>query len=1495
MAHKGLFVGHGAMGEVGVMDHAGRMGRHQTTNSSQQQQQQQHSSTLNTLARTPSVIPSRTASVMMSGVDGALLASMSGGDNGNTALSATFGGTSSAAAARDDPTALGLAFSPTAKYRPASSASAFTQRLTQQIERKGSDGALLLPEGGGFFRKDTVLQGNTKQSAFLNSSAPNSKTANMGMPASPVSKRPLLHHTAAAGGGGGAASYHHTASFASKLVAMSNEECDARAKASDMEANEALRKAETLLKDAKANNNTAAGGNANHANGSGGDGDLLNGTTMSLRSGEGKDQHHNQQGGPRAVLAAEARKNVKVVLRPAGQSNTERSFYQSMLRGSSAIARQSRTPAGLLQVNATTNEPLSINHPATLRMRQLLLGDDHRRSGKRKRKKNSLNSTRNNYGGGGGNSSGYSDEDNASNSGGALRSPRRGGKSLATNLLDTMFTPSAVSIDSIVHTAGEEAIRQAHEGNARKGLRSALADNPYGLPLGNTTASAAANTSSASGAAARLNHSNTSAHHKRSGHQNTSSNGGLHPLAVLHEINSRPHSSAGDHHNASTSMVNLSTTAKSNAQQRISRLAFTKMSVLMDGACDKANADAFRARSNALTNILAVINDDPKAKEEVVERARLAKLHRYGRGFTANTLVYPPELAAIIKAKKEQAAEHTAMGQQMAARPSTSNGGGGSDAPPVATSAVAVPVLSSSSPHRAPNDSTLLSSGASDGGGSDGMSSSRGGKGQPTNWMARNANRARLHQHLVAADRARFAEVEQDRWERAMLSREQQFYDRAAVLDEEEATIRGLGKSAAHRWATLVTFVASVQRMRRFIAYQKQEAERLALAGGLHEGDSDADGHGGDDSDVIDPNVLDEAATKRLLSLIIALQAKPRFLLTIHRFREKRRRVAAGIVHSFLITLRDASKMQMRVRQLLAHIRVIQRNVRRYLAKRRAERELWLVMINSLIEERLAFTRQITMDYEKEVRRRKAALMVNVKQHHHTSATAASHNKDQSASAPADPSSPHHPPAHGKEGVSSTSTSAAPPHRDGPSDHALAMDAASLLIQLHGNGSGVGLGGALAGGGNKNRSLQGALMAVRTSVNNANNNGAGAANRRSGGGSGGNDTNGDGGRRAGGMNGGIPLLLVNEATRILASKMSALGGVGGGGRHSNGSAAAQQQQPQTPLATSAMAGSALNTPLTAGIAPPQVVGPTAALAVDPNVTIFRQPGHSPLVIHHHPALMGRYGSMETQRSVEVLRARVEQSFTRLTADELFAVSCLPAAVTRYWRNASKAVFFARETHELPHADRTAIRLPGKYRERLVAFFRDRALEYYHQQVGKWRVAFTAARATYEWELELAIHAAKRNGTDPIEAAKGVRQILPPFPVRKHLPTASEGRFLVLVGFAIQFLEKRALVEASATISHRANIKTPEGRAILEHEKLQIATKSLSADHIDEVSDRLLTKYLNGLANVGGGGHGHASNPDHHSVAYAALGGLTGLSETFVTGILLDEEGEGGGK
>ena len=241
---------------------------------------------------------------------------------------------------------------------------------------------------------------------------------------------------------------------------------------------------------------------------------------------------------------------------------------------------------------------------------------------------------------------------------------------------------------------------------------------------------------------------------------------------------------------------------------------------------------------------------------------------------------------------------------------------------------------------------------------------------------------------------------------------------------------------------------------------------------------------------------------------------------------------------------------------------------------------------------------------------------------------------------------------------------------------------------------------------------------------------------------------------------------------------------------------------------------------------------------------------------------------------------------------------------------------------MPHADRTAIRLPSKYRERLVTFFRDRALGLYHQRVAKWRAASKAARAKHEWELELAVHAARRAGSaDPeAEAAARVTFILPPFPKRKRLPTATEARFIVLVGFAIQFLEKRALVEANATISQRANVKTPEGRAIFDREKAQIAAKALSAENIDDVSDRLLTKYATlvaaaaatrpaaagnspGMAAVAGaapaaalpaaGGGISAANAaaaaSAASMVLSVFGGAGGLSESFVTGVLDEAE------
>eukprot|EP00388_Colpodella_angusta_P034162 GDKK01031553.1.p1 GENE.GDKK01031553.1~~GDKK01031553.1.p1 ORF type:complete len:126 (-),score=7.72 GDKK01031553.1:59-412(-) len=94
-------------------------------------------------------------------------------------------------------------------------------------------------------------------------------------------------------------------------------------------------------------------------------------------------------------------------------------------------------------------------------------------------------------------------------------------------------------------------------------------------------------------------------------------------------------------------------------------------------------------------------------------------------------------------------------------------------------------------------------------------------------------------------------------------------------------------------------------------------------------------------------------------------------------------------------------------------------------------------------------------------------------------------------------------------------------------------------------------------------------------------------------------------------------------------------------------------------------------------------------------------------------------------------------------------------------------------------------------------------------------------------------------------------LLPPFPTRRHLPNATEARFIVMVGYAIQFLEKKALAEAHIAVAERASLKTIEGRAMLEHEKLQIATRVLSFESINEVFEKVIQPFARQLPDITG--------------------------------------------
>ena len=1467
---------------------------------------------------------------------------------------------------------------------------------------------------------------------------------------------------------------------------------DERARRNAAEADEAIRRAEEALRDLKgtiivSNSNasssgaTAGGAHSSHhhhhhhadgsAYGVGTSSSSANTKANNASSGRGKEQQQQQRAA--AVLAAEAHRRIRVVPRPLGSSNTERSLYQSMLRSSSAVAKHSRTPAGLLQVDSTTGVPLSMSHVATRRMRQLMLGSTNGNSNSSnissssKQKNNAVcgstglgstavngdedadptagvptysavagpdelavypvtsgstgagkssaalarmrvssantaSSRQNNqnqsaaaegfHGGGDG-----AESESAPGKGGATNgldgSPsrrRRVGPSLATRLLSAVFTPTPTTIDAIVAGAGEEALRLDAEGERRRaGAKEGIA---HSLLAG--TGGFAAMAMMGGGSASPSRHGG--AHNRQQQQQQTASAAALSalfaPSAAAQRQQRLPthtqgHASSALASNSSATHQGrpLSPAAETESNVRASRAAFAKMRMLVGDRCAKEQADRARARSNVLNNVLAVINDDPAAKAEVAARAAEGLRLRNGAGYTANTfLAYPPELAAIIKAKKEAAEEMAALaaaGIALATNPAATA------AADTATAASTIPPPSPAAPNsKAAGDSP--NKGRSD------------QQQQQQNFMARNAHRAKLHAHLVEADRARHLELEQEKYERALASREQQFYEREAALAAEERAVRGAGKSVAHRWAAAVTLFATALRIRKFVDYQKEvaaEAEAAAAAaaeeysayhksraalrgggGGGGGGLSDSNNRTSKDSAAAAEEAAkaEAAAAERLDALATALRVIPRFSVdAIARFREHRKAEAATRVRSLLLAVRDASTMQLRVRLLTRHIRTMQRAVRRYLATRAAERALWHTTVQHCIEERLAFTRQITMDYEKEARRRRAAIPS-------VSAAAAAGDVSNSISNGGKGTS-----AAGGGGTPSSSALASGGGGGGAAavDAALAIEAAAMLIQMHGGGYGPGLGGSLAiaakAGGS---TLQAALLSLRQQLQQQ------QQNNQSGGGGGGNGPRGgaksptaaaaNGGnnysygsvgesRRAGGSHTtAVPAVLVAEATRVLQGKLGAVMGAARGGVNSpppqqglggsmlmnvgfnnskgmmnstssslaghragpnDGGASAkaediQQQQrsastalpPTTVLRLPALdpiAGGLVPTSTAvAGAASGTVVAPTAGGAASPMVAV---------TVHHAQHLNRRYPSIIAQRRVEVARAVSDHYGTsKWAAEALFAASCLPAAAARFWRAPHHAVYFARETHELPHADRTAIRLPSKYRERLVTFFRDRALGLYHQRVAKWRAVSKAARAKHEWELELAVHAARRAGSaDPeAEAAARVTFILPPFPKRKRLPTATEARFIVLVGFAIQFLEKRALVEANATISQRANVKTPEGRAIFDREKAQIAAKALSAENIDDVSDRLLTKYAtlvaaaaatcpaaagNSPAAVAGaapaaalpaGGSGisaanAAAAASAASMVLSVFGGAGGLSESFVTGVLDEAE------
>eukprot|EP00658_Telonema_sp_P-2_P019530 TRINITY_DN17711_c0_g1_i3.p1 TRINITY_DN17711_c0_g1~~TRINITY_DN17711_c0_g1_i3.p1 ORF type:complete len:477 (+),score=96.47 TRINITY_DN17711_c0_g1_i3:145-1431(+) len=257
-----------------------------------------------------------------------------------------------------------------------------------------------------------------------------------------------------------------------------------------------------------------------------------------------------------------------------------------------------------------------------------------------------------------------------------------------------------------------------------------------------------------------------------------------------------------------------------------------------------------------------------------------------------------------------------------------------------------------------------------------------------------------------------------------------------------------------------------------------------------------------------------------------------------------------------------------------------------------------------------------------------------------------------------------------------------------------------------------------------------------------------------------------------------------------------------------------------------------------------------------------------------------------QAQLSVSRQRIWEAFPP-NSDTLFAASCLPSALGRFWRNPFSALYFAKETQTLPYAERLTTKLPPRIKDIVVRHFFLVESEMHKQRLQDWRRQYNAIKAKLEWERELSEYgvaatllptkaSTTNNATTPnsatatpstsalnpplytpntnplggvvpssstavsrttsstskkppvFNAKEAILQLLPPFPRRRCLPTENEARLIVLIGYALYYAEKKNLEEVTRVVTKRAgSVRTPEGRAALDSERQYLYAKTAS--------------------------------------------------------------------